>query len=366
MSVERKIVNENIKRSRDVLAQMVNTLDRIMDGKMTQTQAARELGITPQMFNNNINHNFIPFIRRNQILSEEHLLEFMTELESPCEALAKDIFGLHPSDKIYLMETEPQERFLEVIRNVLTPTEYKVMSLLYGLETEGVCTGKKSLREAGKVFGVTAERIRQIQAKALRKLRNPKYSRQLLSNFGKFAAAMEELNCLKKQCSLLESKYDSAISCIRWLSFQKSFTKEFEKISMKVLISDLPNFEESWVKELEEIGVRTVFDLAICLKKNPSYIQRKPFTDNDFRNRCQEFGTYNTHMEGLSVPIEEAGFSARTYRALHRNGIATIEELCKTDVVVLENIRGLGRKSLEEIYNVMKLKYKIEMPLYEE
>ena len=67
MIVERKIVNENIKRSRDVLAQMVNTLDRIMDGKMTQTQAARELGITPQMFNNNINHNFIPFIRRNQI-----------------------------------------------------------------------------------------------------------------------------------------------------------------------------------------------------------------------------------------------------------------------------------------------------------
>lgn len=347
-------MNENIKKSRDALAQMVQILDRIMNGKMTQSQAARELGITPQMFNNNINHNFIPFIRRNQILSEEHLLGLVTELESPCEALAKDIFGLHSSEKIYLMETEPQERFLEVLKDVLTPTEYKVMSLLYDLETEEICAEKKTLREVGKALGVTAERIRQIQAKSLRKLRNPKYSRQLLSNFGKFAAAMEELKYLEEQNSRIEVQYDSAVSCIRWLNYRKEFTEEFRGISSKVKITDLPDFEESWVSALEKMGIHTVFDLAICLKQNPSYIQKEPFTDKDFKNRCREFGTYDSYMKKPAIPIEDVGFSTRVYNALHRNGITTMEELSKTNIMELKNMRCLGKKSLEEIYAALQ------------
>ena len=59
--------------------------------------------------------------------------------------------------------------------NSLTPREAKVLKLRFGLED-----GKaRTLEEVGKEFQVTRERIRQIEAKALRKLRHPSRSNKL-------------------------------------------------------------------------------------------------------------------------------------------------------------------------------------------
>ena len=59
--------------------------------------------------------------------------------------------------------------------NTLTPREAKVLKLRFGLED-----GKsRTLEEVGKEFMVTRERIRQIEAKALRKLRHPSRSKKL-------------------------------------------------------------------------------------------------------------------------------------------------------------------------------------------
>jgi RNA polymerase primary sigma factor len=57
----------------------------------------------------------------------------------------------------------------------LTPRENKVLRLRFGLE-DGRC---RTLEEVGLEFSVTRERIRQIEAKALRKLRHPSRSRKL-------------------------------------------------------------------------------------------------------------------------------------------------------------------------------------------
>ena len=67
-----------------------------------------------------------------------------------------------------------KEQLLQVL-SMLTPREEKVLRLRYGLDD-----GKpKTLEEVGKAFNVTRERIRQIEAKALRKLRNPNKTRKL-------------------------------------------------------------------------------------------------------------------------------------------------------------------------------------------
>ena len=64
---------------------------------------------------------------------------------------------------------------LEEVLNALTPREKSVLKLRYGLED-----GKEwTLEDIGKVFNVTRERIRQIEAKALRKLRHPARSKNL-------------------------------------------------------------------------------------------------------------------------------------------------------------------------------------------
>ena len=64
---------------------------------------------------------------------------------------------------------------LDEVLDTLTDREENVLRLRFGLDD-----GKmRTLEDVGKVFNVTRERIRQIEAKALRKLRHPSRSKQL-------------------------------------------------------------------------------------------------------------------------------------------------------------------------------------------
>ena len=77
-----------------------------------------------------------------------------------------------PSDSVEY--TMLKEQLLSVL-DTLTPREEKVLRLRYGIDD-----GKpRTLEEVGKEFNVTRERIRQIEAKALRKLRHPSRSKKL-------------------------------------------------------------------------------------------------------------------------------------------------------------------------------------------
>ena len=67
-----------------------------------------------------------------------------------------------------------KEQLTEVL-STLTPREAKVLKLRFGLEDGRT----RTLEEVGKEFNVTRERIRQIEAKALRKLRHPSRSKRL-------------------------------------------------------------------------------------------------------------------------------------------------------------------------------------------
>ena len=61
------------------------------------------------------------------------------------------------------------------VLGTLTPREEKVLKLRFGIEDGRT----RTLEEVGKEFNVTRERIRQIEAKALRKLRHPSRARML-------------------------------------------------------------------------------------------------------------------------------------------------------------------------------------------
>ncbi len=84
----------------------------------------------------------------------------------------EDEAAISPNEKVAF--TMLKEQLLGVL-DTLTPREEKVLRLRYGIDD-----GKpRTLEEVGKEFNVTRERIRQIEAKALRKLRHPSRSKRL-------------------------------------------------------------------------------------------------------------------------------------------------------------------------------------------
>jgi RNA polymerase primary sigma factor len=64
---------------------------------------------------------------------------------------------------------------LEEVLSTLSPREARVLSLRFGLQNGEQYT----LEEVGQKFGLTRERIRQIEGRALRRLRHPRRSRHL-------------------------------------------------------------------------------------------------------------------------------------------------------------------------------------------
>lgn len=94
------------------------------------------------------------------------------EEDSHLSDFIEDNKTVAPSD--VAAQTMLREQLIAALHK-LTPREEKVIRLRYGLDD-----GKqRTLEEVGKEFNVTRERIRQIEAKALRKLRNPSKSKKL-------------------------------------------------------------------------------------------------------------------------------------------------------------------------------------------
>ena len=97
---------------------------------------------------------------------DSHLGDFIPDDDSPAP---------HDSAAYTLLKEQ-----LEEVMGTLTPREAKVLKLRFGLED-----GKaRTLEEVGREFEVTRERIRQIEAKALRKLRHPSRSKKLKDYMG--------------------------------------------------------------------------------------------------------------------------------------------------------------------------------------
>ena len=126
-------------------------------------EIAREMGISEEKVREIIKVAQEPVSLETPIGEEEdsHLGDFIPDDDAPAPAEVAAFTLL-------------KEQLMEVL-DTLTPREEKVLRLRFGLDD-----GKaRTLEEVGREFNVTRERIRQIEAKALRKLRHPARSKKL-------------------------------------------------------------------------------------------------------------------------------------------------------------------------------------------
>jgi RNA polymerase primary sigma factor len=129
----------------------------------SEEEIAEVMGITPDKVREIIKVSQDPVSLETPIGEEEdsHLGDFVPDTDAIAPADAANLTMLRGE--------------VEDILDTLTPRERRVLQLRFGL----IDGHQRTLEEVGKRFGVTRERIRQIEAKALRKLRHPSRSKRL-------------------------------------------------------------------------------------------------------------------------------------------------------------------------------------------
>ncbi len=150
---------ETINKLKRVQRQLTLDLDR----EPTEEELSKELGIPEEKVREIIKISLDPLSLETPIGEEEdsHLGDFV-----------KDENSLSPEE--YAINEVLKDEISELLLT-LTEREEQVIKLRFGL-IDGTC---RTLEEVGTIFGVTRERIRQIEAKALRKLRHPSRSKKL-------------------------------------------------------------------------------------------------------------------------------------------------------------------------------------------
>ncbi len=150
---------ETIHKVSRVQRQLLQELGR----EATPDEVAKELNMSPEKVREIMKIALDPVSLETPIGEEEdsHLGDFIEDETSPAPAEVASYTLL-------------KEQLNEVL-HTLTPREEQVLKLRFGLDDGRT----RTLEEVGKVFNITRERIRQIEAKALRKLRHPSRSKRL-------------------------------------------------------------------------------------------------------------------------------------------------------------------------------------------
>lgn len=236
-------------------------------------------------------------------LSIAKISDLLRAQESSAVKLLRDILG-DDSNKVYYLDPDSEDALVNRVKEALKDREFQIIAKRYSLLADGENSKPMTYEEIGQEFGVTKERIRQIHAKALRKLRNPKVIKDLFSS--------DE--------DLLE---------------YENLKEEHEEIC-RILHSKMQNFSD-----LREKFARSEKATQIC------------------KNAIAELENLDVVVIPRTKTIDECGFSPRTRNALARRfgSDYSVIDLVNLSLCELQSVRNLGKRSVDEINDFCKQEY---------
>jgi len=216
----------------------------------------------------------------------------------------------YKSSSLHFISSDNIDKMLETINE----REQKIIIERFGLETGRA----KTLEEVGEMLGISNDRIRQIEAKALRKLRHPSREKN-----------------------------------IRPIGINELRDNEYITEEERVEIDSIQNgiWDSSLIFRHKENGEREDSPLGISEEK----ISRLGQIIEDSRQRKKEknLELMEIHSPDASLTDIE-GISIRTYNCLHRSGVETLGDLEQLTMEDLLQVRNLGKKGVLEVLKLLE------------
>lgn len=304
---EQDLTRQRLASVRDELIETANILDTVLDGSLTQAAAARKLGITPQTMSKYLAGGIGPYIRKN-ILKECDLTERVRRLRSPDEHLLVMVFNIDDtvgSDLVLFPPYDPETVWDTAFAN-LTAREYRTLAVLTGLaDTENQAPGQE--RDVADELCISIARVGQIKEQALRKLRGHAVLKAMFPAMTVTQYAL--IDIMRKNADEAEAAYRDAKS--------------------------------RYDIRLDLLAAAKDYDDGIDPEQNINA----------------------TDPRGAEITIESLPFGTRAGNILMRNGIKTLEQLAAVPEEQIIAMRGMGPTTAREIYNILKLKLDLDLPM---
>lgn len=277
MRTGRKLQNrERVEKCKETLDQLSRFMGDILDGKLSQREAAEALGLTAQGLSHELDSCFKQYLKHSHVFSDEDIRNLLGDVETPAEKLAKDVLQVGEDGRYLLVNRECQKDFVEKVKNTLNKRDYFILSQYYGLE-DGK---KKNLTRIAEEMGVSSNYIGQRRRYSLRKLYQYKCCACLLPEYKKLRKDVREYGQMQEMIQ----------------TGQETVRKENEFICNN--IPPVPIMETGMSaatkRSLLRGGVETLSELAGYSKKEVLAI--RSIGEKGLREIREELAKYDGHL----------------------------------------------------------------------